>query len=184
MFLEILVLAELAVRPAHGYELKKRIHEDLGGQVQLNSNTVYPALRRFTMAGFVVATEQRNPGRPARQIYELTAAGRQHLHTLLVGFDAGLARRSEEFWTRVAFFDLLDTDERHAVLRTRAQALAAHRDVLLALGERASTELAPDATPNRWSQQVVDLQLRLLDTEQQWLAALTTQADQSATARQ
>jgi len=80
VFLEILILAELAVRPAHGYELKKRIRGDMAGQVTLNSNTLYPALRRFTAAGLVSCAERRDPGRPPRQVYELTAAGQEHLH--------------------------------------------------------------------------------------------------------
>jgi len=176
VFLEILVLAELAVRPAHGYELKKRIHQDLAGQVQLNSNTVYPALRRFTTAGLVTATEERIPGRPSRQVYRLTPAGRDHLHSLLVSFDDTLARRGEEFWTRVAFFDLLSKDERRVVLDARARALAAHRDTLTGLGVRADAEPGPDPeqASGAWSVEVVDLQLRLVAAEQQWLANLTT----------
>ncbi|WP_163566867.1 PadR family transcriptional regulator [Fodinicola feengrottensis] len=104
MYLEILILAELAQRPAHGYELKERIHRDLAGSVEINSNTLHPALRRFSTDGLVRSEEHHEPGRPTRQVYRLTEAGRRRLDTLLTDFEPAAARRADEFWTRVAFF--------------------------------------------------------------------------------
>ena len=53
----------------HGYDLMK--------QTGLSSGTLYPLLMRMTEQGLVEAEwcEPAQPGRPARHVYRLTAAG-------------------------------------------------------------------------------------------------------------
>lgn len=161
MYLEILVLASLAREPAHGYELKRRIFQQLGGQVEINSNTLYPALRRFSTDGLVRSQERRDPGRPPRQVYRLTAAGGRRLDELLTDLDPAAARRPEEFWTRVAFFDLVSAAVRRRVLLARLAALDEVEKMLSELRERSGGR--------EWPTQVMDVQLRLLDTERDWV---------------
>jgi DNA-binding PadR family transcriptional regulator len=130
MYLHILILAELTAGPAHGYELRRRIRKTLGGSVDINSNTIYPALKRFQADGSLVEYEDQQTGYPARYVYQLTEAGRRKLHEMLTDFGPALAQNDKEFLTRVAFFGLLSKEERQDILDIRAKALDARASYL------------------------------------------------------
>jgi DNA-binding PadR family transcriptional regulator len=119
MYSEILILAILRQGPRHGYEIKKDIDRALGGMVVLNNKTLYLALKHFEEIGAVTRQVIPQEGRPNRHLYELTERGIELLHASLRDFPAGLASNDAEFFTRVAFFDLLEGPERKAVLTTR-----------------------------------------------------------------
>ena len=70
MYIDLLILAELRSRPYHGYELKRQVEWILGKA--LNSNHLYPALRRFEAMGAIFHEVQRQSGRPDRHVYHLT----------------------------------------------------------------------------------------------------------------
>jgi DNA-binding PadR family transcriptional regulator len=81
------LLALLAARPAHGYELRQRFEDVAGGVWPLNIGQVYDALRRLERDGLVepLASETTSPGRGGeRRSYRATAAGentvREWLH--------------------------------------------------------------------------------------------------------
>lgn len=66
----LLVLAE---KPAHGYELAKRLSEmHLGFR---GSGSVYGELRKLERAGLVRSFWETDSGGPGRKIYELTPPG-------------------------------------------------------------------------------------------------------------
>lgn len=166
MYLEILVLASLAREPAHGYGLKKRIFQELAGAVEVNSNTLYPALRRFSTDGLVRSEEQHEPGQPPRQVYRLTSAGWDRLKTLLSEFEPAAARRTEEFWTRVAFFDLVTAEVRQRVLRARLDAL----DTLYQqLDELRTRTVDLQSQPASWPTQTLDFRLEMVVAERRWV---------------
>jgi DNA-binding PadR family transcriptional regulator len=50
-----------------------------GGQFDLPTGTVYPALRRLERAGLIEGTWSREAGQRQRRVYELTPAGRRTL---------------------------------------------------------------------------------------------------------
>ncbi|MER6876772.1 helix-turn-helix transcriptional regulator, partial [Amycolatopsis sp. NPDC000673] len=54
VWIDVLLLAKLAERPWHGYELRKQVEESSGRA--LSNNSLYPALRRFAEAGAVTRT--------------------------------------------------------------------------------------------------------------------------------
>jgi DNA-binding PadR family transcriptional regulator len=178
VYLDILILAELAVDPAHGYELRKRIRGTLGGRVQINSNTLYPALRRFTDEGALIRREQRHEGRPPRLVYELTDEGRSRLRRLLTDFGPELARSDEEFLTRVAFFGMLGPEERAGVLRARGEALAEREAHLRELQRRAERESPGgregDPDGRAWPREVLCFQLDGVAAERRWLRRLAS----------
>lgn len=151
MYLHILILAELTSGPAHGYELRKRIRRTLGGSVDINSNTIYPALRRFLADGSLVEYEDQHAGYPAKFVYQLTEAGRRKLHDMLTDFSPALAQNDKEFLTRIAFFGLLSEDERQDVLDIRAKALEARKRYLDDL-EREVKEISQSNDVGAFSQ--------------------------------
>jgi DNA-binding PadR family transcriptional regulator len=121
-YVEILILRHLNRRPAHGYELRKRVERTVG--VTLHNNSLYPALKRFEEAGAVTRTpEPSERGRPPRQVYTLTPVGRELLHDMLADLPPEQARDDTEFLARLGQFGLLSAPERLAVLDARTRAL-------------------------------------------------------------
>ncbi len=69
------VLASLLDGPRHGYAIIKRAAELSGGRVQLATGTLYTALDRLTVEGYVrLVSEEIVSGR-TRRSYGLTDAG-------------------------------------------------------------------------------------------------------------
>ncbi len=165
MYIDILILAELSSRPYHGYELKRQVEWILGET--LNSNHLYPALRRYEEMGAIYHEVERQSGRPDRHVYHLTEQGKEVLRTLLRDFSPDLARNESEFQTRVAFFHLLDPAARLAILKTRREVLEQrlqHRQHALALAREH-----PHAT---YVHSLLDFQLRQVHQELEWIATL------------
>ena len=165
MYIDILILAELSSRPYHGYELKRQVEWILGEA--LNSNHLYPALRRYEELGAIYHEVERQSGRPDRHVYHLTEQGKDVLRTLLREFSPDLARNESEFQTRVAFFHLLDPGDRLAILERRREVLEQrlqHRQQALALAREH-----PQAT---YVHSLLDFQLRQVHQELEWIATL------------
>jgi PadR family transcriptional regulator, regulatory protein PadR len=76
--LDGILLAVLEPRPRHGYAIMEALRVRSGGQVDLPTGTVYPALHRLERAGLVQASWSAVGGR-RRRVYELTPAGRRAL---------------------------------------------------------------------------------------------------------
>jgi PadR family transcriptional regulator len=78
--LDGMLLAALEDGPCHGYAVMEGLRTGSGGQFDLPTGTVYPALRRLERAGLVRTQWSQNGGR-RRRMYELTASGRRALDT-------------------------------------------------------------------------------------------------------
>jgi DNA-binding PadR family transcriptional regulator len=166
MWIELVLLANMAARPSHGYELRRRVEESTG--YALSNNSLYPALRRFAEAGAATKTAEDQDGRPSRHVYTITDVGRELLHDLLADLPDELANDDPEFFVRVGQFQWLTEEERRQVLDARERALAKRRIRLL--GQRDSTE------PDGWGRVVLDELLGRLQAEQAWLTTLRDRA--------
>jgi DNA-binding PadR family transcriptional regulator len=176
MYVEILILAHLADRPGHGYEIKKRVERILGGSVALNNNLLYPALRRFEEMGAVRRTVEQQQGKPSRNTYSLTETGAEVLQSLLRDFPPEVARDETEFLTRVAFFDLLDLPTRLEILAARRTALHGHLAHL-----QRMVILAGDA-PSPYGPAVISFLEDQMHRELDWIATLTQREERASTA--
>jgi PadR family transcriptional regulator PadR len=78
--LDGMLLAVLEAEPRHGYAIMEALRAGSGGQFDLPTGTVYPALHRLERAGLVEASWSVHGGR-RRRLYELTPAGRRALDT-------------------------------------------------------------------------------------------------------
>ena len=76
--LDGLLLASLEAGPAHGYAIMEALRSGSGGQFDLPTGTIYPALRRLERAGLTEGTWSEAGGR-RRRVYQLTPAGRRTL---------------------------------------------------------------------------------------------------------
>ena len=72
--LPLLTLHLLAEGPEHGYALMERIAQMTGDIMPVNSNSMYPLLRRLVERGFIVG-EWEHPDRRSRRIYRITPSG-------------------------------------------------------------------------------------------------------------
>jgi DNA-binding PadR family transcriptional regulator len=76
--LDGLLLAVLDDAPQHGYGVVEQLRQRSGGELDLPSGTVYPALHRLERTGLVRSDWSTHAGR-RRRTYRLTAAGRRAL---------------------------------------------------------------------------------------------------------
>jgi PadR family transcriptional regulator PadR len=76
--LDGILLAVLEPGPGHGYAIMEALRQRSGGQVDLPTGTIYPALHRLERAGLIQSTWSADDGR-RRRVYKLTTAGRRAL---------------------------------------------------------------------------------------------------------
>ena len=72
--LELLLLAAVRARPAHGYAIIENLRLRSGGNLNLPEGTVYPALHRLERAGLLKSRWSEASGR-RRRTHEVTERG-------------------------------------------------------------------------------------------------------------
>jgi PadR family transcriptional regulator PadR len=75
---ELLILARLARRPMHGYELVRAIEQSTGSVLGFGEGCVYPVLHALEAQGYLSSRALRVVGR-RRRVYAVTPRGRQRL---------------------------------------------------------------------------------------------------------
>jgi len=75
---DLLLLAVLAEKQAHGYRIVEMLRDRSDGVFELAEGTVYPALYRLERRGLVASGWHAPEGR-RRRVYRLTRAGRREL---------------------------------------------------------------------------------------------------------
>jgi PadR family transcriptional regulator PadR len=76
--LDLLLLAALEARPAHGYAIAERLRTRSSEAFDLGEGTLYPALHRLERAGLLSSKWSAESGR-RRRVYQLTANGHRAL---------------------------------------------------------------------------------------------------------
>jgi DNA-binding PadR family transcriptional regulator len=74
----LFLLAALAQRPMHGYELAQAVAEDSGNCCAPSDAAIYPAIRELSEGGYIVC-ETESQGRRTRNVCTLTDRGREAL---------------------------------------------------------------------------------------------------------
>ena len=75
----MLVLRVLARQPLHGYAIAQRIHQVSADELRVEEGSLYPALQKLLVKGWVKAAwRESESGRQVRE-YRITAAGRRQL---------------------------------------------------------------------------------------------------------
>lgn len=73
-----MLLAVLESEPHHGYAIIEALKQRSGGELDVPTGTVYPALRRLERAGYL-RSSWSNVGGRERRTYALTGAGTKEL---------------------------------------------------------------------------------------------------------
>lgn len=76
---DLLVLALVAERKRHGYEIAKLIEQRSGGTLSFQVASLYPLLYRLERKGWIKGRWVEKTGQRRRRFYGLTATGRKHL---------------------------------------------------------------------------------------------------------
>jgi PadR family transcriptional regulator PadR len=77
--LEMLVLKTLSVEPMHGYGVAQHIQKISAEVLQVEEGSLYPALQRMLLKGWVTAEWKTSANNRRARYYKLTAAGRKQL---------------------------------------------------------------------------------------------------------
>jgi len=72
---ELLVLAQLEVKPTHGYEIARRISDRSQGVVSFNVTSLYPILYSLERRDLIRGRWVEKAGQRRRRYYELTSKG-------------------------------------------------------------------------------------------------------------
>jgi len=147
--LEMAILGLLSEQAMHGYEIRKRLRDELGLLSNVSFGSLYPALGRLERSGAVEAAEDPRfgtapapmtgslsgeravfrarragggIGRRGRKVYRITELGRRQFAELLVNERAASTDDARSFGLRLAFARYLPPQARLRLLeRRRAQ---------------------------------------------------------------
>jgi DNA-binding PadR family transcriptional regulator len=187
--LDLAILGLLEERELHGYEIRRRLREQLGLLANVSFGSLYPALNRLETAGAVEAIEaagapeqapvpptgslsgelavlraRRNTGargRRSRKVYRITEKGRALFVELLAGAGADDAR---SFGLRLAF-------ARHLAPQARLGLLERRRAVLV---ERLREVQAAhrDSSLDVYARSVIEHTVQGVEQDVRWLEKL------------
>lgn len=162
--IDLLILIQIEKGPKHGYEIKKEIKKDLGYMMDVNHNSLYPTLRRFTEEGIVSKKRNEQTGRPNQYVYEITEKGKEKIALLINEFTEKDAKHQIEFLIRVSLFDYILPEHRLRILNMRKSDLEA----LLASIEKRRHSQAHD----RFRNEVLDYSIAQVKGEMAWIDGL------------
>ncbi len=142
MDVELMTLGFLMSGPKTGYRM-----QNIAGKLMLNYNLslnqVYPILRKFEEAGLVQKETIIQTGRPNKNMYAMTSAGRDYFVKRITGpqkpFDYAL-----DFLIRVLFFRFLDQKVILSEFKKEISSLQEQMDDLLAMEETVMNKADAD----------------------------------------
>jgi DNA-binding PadR family transcriptional regulator len=189
--LDLAILGLLEEQELHGYEIRKRLREQLGLLANVSFGSLYPALNRLEGLGAVVATEEQlalerapapltgslsgelavlrsrrhggNRGRRSRKVYRITDSGRQLFAELLAGGGAA-GDDARNFGLRLAF-------ARHLPPGARLSLLERRRALLLERLDQVS-HATKDQTLDMYARSVIEHTAEGVQQDVRWLDRL------------
>ena len=77
--LDMLVLRTLLTGPLHGYGISKAIHFSSDETLQIEFGSLYPALKRLELKGWIASKWETSEHNRRAKFYRLTPAGKKQL---------------------------------------------------------------------------------------------------------
>lgn len=77
--LDLLVLQTLTLKPMHGWGISQRIQQISRGVLDVNQGSLYPALQRLELKGWIDSEWRSTENNRRAKYYRLTSAGRRAL---------------------------------------------------------------------------------------------------------
>jgi DNA-binding PadR family transcriptional regulator len=121
--LALAVLACLAERPMHPYEMASTMRERRKDEaIKLNYGSLYSVIESLCRHGFIVAKETIKDGkRPERTVFDLTEAGRLELSDWLSELLSEPAKEYTHFEAGLSLMPVLPPEDVLGLLRRRAE---------------------------------------------------------------
>jgi DNA-binding PadR family transcriptional regulator len=120
MKIRLVILGFLMQRPLYGYEIKSIIEERMGDWADIKFGSIYFALKTLFEKGFVTKkASEREAGRPERQVYAITDAGRKEFIRLLNKMWGSVSLPRYDFDLALFFISYLEKEEVRAYLAKR-----------------------------------------------------------------
>jgi len=88
--LDLLILRVIALQPMHGWAIAQRIQQVSRDRLQVRQGSLYPALHRLELQGWIAAEWGESENNRRAKFYALTKAGRKKLE------------QEEEQWSRLS----------------------------------------------------------------------------------
>ena len=85
--LDLLILRTLTTGPMHGYGIAQRLRANSDDVLQVGESSLYPALQRLLLSGWVKAEWGTSENNRRARYYTLTAAGKKRLAVEVEQFD-------------------------------------------------------------------------------------------------
>lgn len=163
---EMALLGQLYGAPVHGYDLHRRVADDLGHVWHLSQSQAYAILKRLEAGGDVARQEIPQQGLPSRQLLHLTEHGRARFLSWLQATSGGSTRAIRlEFVTRLYFLERHFPDQIAQAFERQRAGAQAHIHRL----ERTRAGLPAGQRYNRMG---LDLRLRQLRAVLDWLGEI------------
>ncbi|MGH9662863.1 MAG: PadR family transcriptional regulator, partial [Bryobacteraceae bacterium] len=89
--LDMLILKTLSRDVMHGYGIAKHIQQMSDDVLQIEEGSLYPALQRMELKGWIGSEWSQSPANRRARYYRLTAKGRKQLFQEVSSFDRFLA---------------------------------------------------------------------------------------------
>ena len=86
----MLILKTLTLTPMHGYGIAQHIQQVSQDLLQVEEGSLYPALQRMQLKGWVASEWRQTPTNRRARYYQLTAAGRRQLAQEVSDFERAL----------------------------------------------------------------------------------------------
>ncbi|HEX4562401.1 MAG TPA: PadR family transcriptional regulator [Gemmatimonadales bacterium] len=77
--LELLILKTLTLEPMHGWGISQRIQRFSSGVLDVNQGSLYPALQRLEVKGWIDSEWRTTENNRQAKYYRLTASGKKAL---------------------------------------------------------------------------------------------------------
>lgn len=117
--LEMAVLGLLKEKSMHGYELKKRLGEQLGHFRQFSYGSLYPTLKRLARDGAVEMEYAKGETPRRKNVYRTTERGDALFQALLEESGPDVTEEREAFMLHMAFFRYMKPELRRNLLERR-----------------------------------------------------------------
>ena len=79
--LDLLILRTLTLEAMHGWGISQRIQQISRGVLDVNQGSLYPALQRLELKGWITSEYRASNNNRQARYYRLTPAGRRALDT-------------------------------------------------------------------------------------------------------
>ena len=166
---EFALLGFLIAGPSHGYDLHQRLRVEFGHVWHVSQSQAYTILKRLEGRGDISMQVVEQEKLPARQMLDITDAGRQRFFEWLESGTGKNARSVRlEFLTRLYFTQLHRPETMGQIYN--AQLIEIKSNILRL--ERLLEDLPPEQTFNRLS---LDLRLRQMRLLQNWMTEIRKQ---------